>query len=459
MYFKLLQLSNYSLFDKFQIEFKKCGIHVISGPNGSGKTQIVGSFLIPLFSKNAVSKNPYATEKETDIHLSICGENNQQDIKCSLRARGGLTEYKREIVETNPNGSDLKSKLIIPLRNGRSPSIVFTHRIPNEELNEKDISVINDVFKTSPFQSGYESEYQHILETYCNQKPSLLSSQSQGQRHFLSWLREFCYRQLSTENYPLIVEDELSLYDQYYRHLICLLISVISVKSQVILFTSEYEYISEISDKLVVLNIKLENQIEYQHISCFGYQYGFLENMVQPKPKLKQHNIEEEKYYLDSAFRHEENRVYEFKEVKGNNPVGSIVDVADIYVVAFLNSDLQQNGKILWGITDGDNRIVGVKLNRKQRDDIRKLASERFAQIEPPVAMSIFKVYFHEIYNQDNSLIEDLYVVEITVPVKKYKFFYSTSDKKVFIKTDGGKIKLTPIQLQYELLHRHGINV
>ena len=457
MYFKELELNNYSLFGRLQIAFQISGIHVISGPNASGKTQLAGSFLIPLFSKHAVSKNPYADEKDAEIHLSICGENNQQDIKCTLRTKGGSIEYKREINETNSTGIDLRNKLILPLQEGRSPSIIFTHRIPNKELSDKDIDVINDAFKASPFTSRYDASYKYIVDTYCNHKLSSFSTASQGQQHFFSWLREFSYRQLSTEQFPLIVDDELSLYDHYHRHLICLLLSVISEKSQVILFTSDSAWIVDIPDKSLALNLSIDSDIKSRSTSCFGYKYGFLENILQNKFNKTKITYEHNKYYINEIYRHEENRYYEFKEVKGNNPVNSIISISDIYVVSFLNSRLNNDGKIIWGITDGDNKIVGVRLNRQQRDDIRKGVSEKFAQIEPPVVMSIFKIELHKIYDKNKFPIDDLYLVEITIPMNSTKYLYSTSNKEVYIKTDGGKRKLTPFQLQQEILHRHGI--
>lgn len=57
----------------------------------------------------------------------------------------------------------------------------------------------------------------------------------------------------------------------------------------------------------------------------------------------------------------EETRSVEFKEVKGQNPLGSIANTADEYAVAYLNSS---GGKIFWGIRDTDRIVVGVELDR-----------------------------------------------------------------------------------------------
>ena len=45
------------------------------------------------------------------------------------------------------------------------------------------------------------------------------------------------------------------------------------------------------------------------------------------------------RFVQDQPVPFEETRLYEFKEVKGRNPAGSITNTADEYAVAFLNSE------------------------------------------------------------------------------------------------------------------------
>ncbi len=56
----------------------------------------------------------------------------------------------------------------------------------------------------------------------------------------------------------------------------------------------------------------------------------------------------------------EETRFFEFKEIKGANPVNSIKNTCDEYVVSFLNSN---GGSVFWGIRDNDRIVVGVIVN------------------------------------------------------------------------------------------------
>ena len=47
-----------------------------------------------------------------------------------------------------------------------------------------------------------------------------------------------------------------------------------------------------------------------------------------------------------------------------------------------------------------------------------------------------------------------MYIVELKIKVKEQKFLYSTSKEEVYMKTEGGKRKLTTLEIQEETLRR-----
>ncbi|WNG58213.1 ATP-binding protein [Archangium gephyra] len=159
-------------------------------------------------------------------------------------------------------------------------------------------------------------------------------------------------------------------------------------------------------------------------------------------------------FLLGKQLAHEENRYCEFKEVKGNNPIASIHSLADQYVVAYLNAEGRgKAGRILWGIKD-DGVVVGVKLTQGMRDELRRVITESLLKIEPPLAPTEYRIDLHAVYEQGGK-IQDLFVVEIVVPIATHKYLYSTGNGEVYIKTDAGKKRLRPIELQEEILKRH----
>lgn len=145
----------------------------------------------------------------------------------------------------------------------------------------------------------------------------------------------------------------------------------------------------------------------------------------------------------------EENRGIEFKEVSSQRPADTIKNTADEYVVAYLNSG--GNGRILWGVRDIDGVVVGVKLPPAQRDDIRRIVSEKLARIQPALPPTAFQLELHPVLNGPDP---DLHVVEIRLPQAASTLLYFTEGNQTFVKTEGGKKELKGLQLQAEILKR-----
>jgi len=155
-------------------------------------------------------------------------------------------------------------------------------------------------------------------------------------------------------------------------------------------------------------------------------------------------------FIINEPVSFEETRYSEFKEIKGNNPVRSIVDIVDQYAVAFLNCE---GGSIYWGIRDSDRLVVGVRLDYSQRDEIRRITDEKLSSIQPSVALSSFKITFHEVFDGNNP-VKDLYVLQVDIPQIDSRDLYFTAQNEAYLKTDGGKKKLSGPAIQQEILKR-----
>lgn len=147
----------------------------------------------------------------------------------------------------------------------------------------------------------------------------------------------------------------------------------------------------------------------------------------------------------------EESRGVELKEVRGNNPVSSIVNTADEYAVAFLNAE---GGRVLWGVRDSDGIIVGVPLDRQQRDRLRKSVTDKLHSIQPPIDPIQFELNLHPV-----KFIEtpgSLYVAELIVPAGESAVPYYTGSNEMFVRLDGVKRKLTGPRLTAWIKSRSG---
>jgi hypothetical protein len=164
------------------------------------------------------------------------------------------------------------------------------------------------------------------------------------------------------------------------------------------------------------------------------------------------------KFVLDRALDEEEARSCEFKAITSKNPVDTIKNTADEYAVAYLNS--RYGGKIYWGVRDADGVVVGVKFSREERDRMRRVVLEKLQAIQPPVPISTYSIQLYPVMaaEDETKALEDLFVVQISIPPGDLKELYYTGGNEVFVKTDSGRKKLTGPQITAELRHRHDLS-
>ena len=156
-------------------------------------------------------------------------------------------------------------------------------------------------------------------------------------------------------------------------------------------------------------------------------------------------------FVLNQKIMLEEVRFVEFKEIKGNNPTGSIKNTADEYAVAFHNSE---GGRIYWGIRD-DAVVVGIKLDSSQRNEIRHEVSNKLGQIQPPFPLTDYRLEFRDIINAHGESVEETFVVELEIPRGDSINLYATGGGDIFLKTVGGKRKLNHQEAMAEILRRN----
>lgn len=159
-------------------------------------------------------------------------------------------------------------------------------------------------------------------------------------------------------------------------------------------------------------------------------------------------------FTLDHPVKIEETRYAEFKQIKGQNPVDSINNTADEYAVALLN---KEGGSIFWGIRDTDRVVIGVRLDYQQRDEVRRIVFNKLAQIQPHFPISLFNLDFHPVRDGEGRDIEDLWIFEADIPGGSPTDLYATGSGEAHVKTDGGKQKLSYMQMVAEITRRKGL--
>lgn len=182
--------------------------------------------------------------------------------------------------------------------------------------------------------------------------------------------------------------------------------------------------------------------------------YNYRIFAIRPKPRSRRN---EAFWTRGRKFPQQESRSCELKEVKGVNPVASIKAIVDQYAVAFMNAGHPQDGSIFWGIRDEDLSIVGVLLNDRDCDELRRVVTEKLHQIVPPIAPTSYQIELHPV-SDGGRLVRDLYVVEVKIPAVRRTLLFATGSQEIYVKTDGGKRKLSAVEIQCELLRRVGVD-
>jgi Tfp pilus assembly protein PilF len=162
-------------------------------------------------------------------------------------------------------------------------------------------------------------------------------------------------------------------------------------------------------------------------------------------------------------FPQEEGDSVEFKEIKSQKPVNTIVNHAEQYVVGFLNAQIE--GDLYLGIDDSGS-IQGVALNRNDRDEIGKNIPNKLRMTDPPISPYHYIVTFHDIFNVERKVIEELYVVQIhVIKTEEDKIYlYKTSGDKtsggnVYLKKGSTCMKLTSEEIGKEIKRRTQVHL
>lgn len=145
----------------------------------------------------------------------------------------------------------------------------------------------------------------------------------------------------------------------------------------------------------------------------------------------------------------EEDMTHEFKEIKGNNPIKSIQNIVDDYIIAFLNSS---GGSIFWGICD-DRTVKSIILCSSQKDEIRKSITSKLQTIEPQIDPTQIAINFHNVAQSENG-----YVVEVKVPKSNSDGLFFNSSGNTWVRLNGCKQKLQGLALQDYIINRIRIN-
>uniref|UniRef100_B8HTF0 AAA-4 family protein n=1 Tax=Cyanothece sp. (strain PCC 7425 / ATCC 29141) TaxID=395961 RepID=B8HTF0_CYAP4 len=150
-----------------------------------------------------------------------------------------------------------------------------------------------------------------------------------------------------------------------------------------------------------------------------------------------------------NIFSTKEGEVTEFKDLeKSKKPAFRITNDTEEYIVGFLNASVL--GKIYFGIKD-DGEIIGICLSRSEQDDIEKLIPNKLRNTDPRISPSYYKIEIKNLYDINEILIENLFIVIVSVIHRATKFPYRTSDRGVYLRKGTTNMHLSSEEICEEL--------
>lgn len=432
MFIENLSITEFGIFQKVEMEFCKDKINIIQGPNGCGKTTIL-AILYSMLQDNEIM-HYRCEDNEATIKLVITDKNNHICLNKCYRNNGSQIIVK---------SFDEMKKLLSVNRN-------MIYLVSGEFIGRKyklDREMINNANKLLD-RIGIENKY----------KADFLDSHSKSYDLMSGGIQTF-YRILNIlfntpPNSVLLIDEPFTMLD--YDTIGQLMDIMEEMKDIQFIFTSNprmevRKSVNQIYIDTPRKSIGRHERVDFDYKRVFNDDAKLFANCLKDKAFV----LDERpiiKYELGKEIEEVEKRNVEFKEIKGNNPCNSIIDNAEIYINAFLNSKKSGIGIIKWGITD-DGIVKGVELSKKDRDVIDRKISERIGQMKPYVSTESIQITFEEVVCNDE-IIKDLYVVEISVESVASNILFSTSKNEIFIKTEGGKRKLNSFEVQQELQRR-----
>ncbi|MEZ2302894.1 MAG: RNA-binding domain-containing protein [Microcoleus sp.] len=168
------------------------------------------------------------------------------------------------------------------------------------------------------------------------------------------------------------------------------------------------------------------------------------------------HMTQQINFVQGETFHQEEGNSVEFKDIKSQRPVNTIVNHAEEYVLGFVNAQIE--GDLYLGIDDC-GIIQGVILNRNERDEIGRNIPNKLRMTDPPISHHDYRVTVHDIFNSERERIEDLSVVQIHVIKTKYKDLYRTSGGSVYLKKGSACPKLNSEEISKEYERRTQVHL
>jgi mRNA interferase MazF len=190
------------------------------------------------------------------------------------------------------------------------------------------------------------------------------------------------------------------------------------------------------------LILEVRGNIGTELLDEVSYAYAF--NTFQDTEFSKRIHTYPKKFIKGQEIPLKEDYEHEFKEIIDFGNMNKFKDEAIKYICAYLNGE---GGRLLYGIEDKTNKVVGVKLTSEKRDELVQLLNNTIRdRIMPRVLAPSYRIELHHVFTKEGyekeQPLEDEYILEILIlPPYDITTVYYDGGLKIWTKLNAGKDK------------------
>lgn len=431
MFIEKIQIQNFGpiKYQRFPCSVDK--LNVILGDNGVGKTQFLAA-IYAIFFDEEILHHFYSSEITGSVLLQIVSD--QKRITLIHQHNNVSSNLLFDSYDRLKDAAEIdRNKLYF---------YVF-----DSDMSRNRRYTVEDIIAAQQFLHRIGLREHHILGT-CLAKKELNVYMTVSEYRYLDAV---CLLSKIPEGSVLFIDGLFASIED----IICsMLLDVLLKLDGIQIFIAEYNRFEDLCTDRKVNLLHLSPPTDERSPVSYNYEAMMLNHSIPSDVQIGGESAITPIFYREGqAVPEGESSVVEFKEIKGARPCESIVANAEIYINAYLNSFGGGVGRIYWGISDR-RIVIGVTLTYEDRDNIQRRISELLSQAGPFVSPDRYKIEFYPIEDKMGKIKPDTYVVEVSVKLHPSRHLYSTSKGEVYIKTPGGKKKLSALQIQEQVLMR-----
>ena len=204
MHISEIHVERFGPFGSIKVVFQPTGLSVVTGRNGTGKSQLFGAILAAIVGRSALRIDTSGLSPSS-VSLTLVNGGYKEHISLDVEMGSSKSPQVTRKTHTTPNDAvkqELALTLLAAIADPNSPSVLLDFGIPREPPSVSEFMLAERLLPKKLSASVHWAELKRIV--FSSNKAG-----SNGQQQIAQLIREFAVRQKGTANIPLVIDDNL----------------------------------------------------------------------------------------------------------------------------------------------------------------------------------------------------------------------------------------------------------